>query len=179
MRLSEKQRGVLGGAAAGLTVTLAGIGTALFLAPGGSMAHGGLYTRLNFWAGWSLPVILSLVLVIGLLARHRFLTPEDIDGGGIAPGTPEARVYQAVLQNTLEQAVLWLAVTLVWAIRMPGPTLAVIPLASILFVTGRALFLRGYAGGAPSRALGFALTFYPTVVMALLLTAEFAGVPFD
>jgi hypothetical protein len=31
------------------------------------------------------------------------------------------------------------------------------------------LFWRGAASGAPARALGFALTFYPTLLMLLLL----------
>jgi uncharacterized membrane protein YecN with MAPEG domain len=42
-----------------------------------------------------------------------------------------------------------------------------------MFFVGRLLFIRGYADGAPARALGFALTFYPTQLMliAVLLTS--------
>jgi hypothetical protein len=47
-----------------------------------------------------------LMLSIGLLARHRMLTPEDIDGGGLTEGTPRAHQLQAILQNTLEQSTL-------------------------------------------------------------------------
>ena len=36
-----------------------------------------------------------------------------------------------------------------------------------MFLLGRVLFFAGYAGGAPRRALGFALTFYPTVTLLL------------
>ncbi len=32
---------------------------------------------------------------------------------------------------------------------------------------GRALFWRGYEGGAPGGALGFGLTFYPTMLLLL------------
>ena len=41
--------------------------------------------------------------------------------------------------------------------------------AAMLFVIGRVLFWRGYASGAPHRALGFALTFYPQVVMLVVI----------
>jgi len=50
---------------------------------------------------------------------------------------------------------------------MPGQTLSVIPLSAIAFSVGRVLFFTGLKGGAPSRALGFALTFYPSVAMLI------------
>jgi len=37
-----------------------------------------------------------------------------------------------------------------------------------MFVIGRILFAVGYAGGAPARAFGFALTFYPTVFLTIV-----------
>ena len=52
---------------------------------------------------------------------------------------------------------------------MPLAWQAAVPAAVILFVVGRALFWRGYASGAPGRALGFALTFYPQVVMLVVI----------
>ncbi len=53
----------------------------------------------------------------------------------------------------------------IWAVAMPHAWLASIPAAAALFVLGRFLFSRGYAQGAAARAIGFALTFYPTVLM--------------
>lgn len=50
---------------------------------------------------------------------------------------------------------------------MPPAWQAVVPAAAILFVFGRIAFVAGYARGAPARAFGFALTFYPTVFMLL------------
>ena len=117
-------------------------------------------------------IVLCLTANIGLLARHRFFTPEDIDGGGLTKGTAQAQVLQATLQNTLEQTVLALSVHAVWAAEMPASWQAVIPAAAILFFIGRVLFWRGYARGAPGRALGFALTFYPTVAMLLLIVGR-------
>ena len=102
---------------------------------------------------------------IGALARHRFFTPEDIDGGGLTNATGTARTLQAVIQNTLEQSVLALLAHLAWAATVPHRWMAVVPVATALFVLGRVLFWRGYAHGAPSRAIGFGLTFYPSVLM--------------
>ena len=116
-------------------------------------------------------VTLWLAISIGLLARHRFFTPEDIDGGGLSQGTDAANILQASLQNTLEQTVLAVLVHLAWAVVMPVAWISAIPAAVVLFLCGRMLFVRGDRGGAPSRALGFALTFYPSVLMLVLVVA--------
>jgi uncharacterized membrane protein YecN with MAPEG domain len=57
---------------------------------------------------------------------------------------------------------------------MPRAFQAAVPVAAILFVIGRVLFWRGYAAGAPHRALGFALTFYPQLVMLLAIAGWLA-----
>jgi uncharacterized membrane protein YecN with MAPEG domain len=114
---------------------------------------------------------------IGLLARHRFFTPDDIDGGGLTKGTPQAHLLQSTLQNTLEQTVLAMSAHSIWGAAMPETWQPAVPAAAVLFVVGRILFWRGYQRGAPSRALGFGLTFYPTVALVLLICGTFiAGV---
>jgi uncharacterized membrane protein YecN with MAPEG domain len=55
---------------------------------------------------------------------------------------------------------------------MPQTWQAAVPISAILFLVGRVLFWRGYAQGAPARALGFALTFYPSVAMLLLIVGK-------
>jgi hypothetical protein len=75
-----------------------------------------------------------------VLARHRFFTPADIDGGGLSQGTSEAQLLQSTLQNTLEQAVLALSVHPIWAAAMPRTWQAAVPAAATLFVFGRLLF---------------------------------------
>ena len=52
---------------------------------------------------------------------------------------------------------------------MPVSWMSAIPAAVILFLCGRVLFVRGYRGGAPSRAVGFALTYYPSVLMLIFV----------
>ena len=114
-------------------------------------------------------IALWLGISIALLARHRFYSPDDIDGGGLTHGTETANILQATLQNTLEQTVLAVLVHLSWAILMPVSWISAIPAAVVLFLCGRMLFLRGYRGGAPTRALGFALTYCPSVLMLIFV----------
>ena len=74
-----------------------------------------------------------------------------------------------MLQNTLEQCCLAFPVYVATAIVAPASFLPVVPLAAGMFLVGRALFFAGYAKGAPARAYGFALTFYPTVLLLVIL----------
>ncbi|MDX2201303.1 MAG: MAPEG family protein [Hyphomicrobiaceae bacterium] len=174
--LSDKQRGVLKGMLAGLATTVAALSMAVLASPGpllpvsaaAAVAHA---------LRWDLLIIVCLAASIGALARHRFFSPDDIDGGGLAKGTQGAQILQSMLQNTLEQALLAIATHLVWAAMMPWRWQAAIPIAASLFLLGRILFALGYGKGAPARALGFSLTFYPSVVMlAALLVAALIGV---
>lgn len=175
-RFDNTQRRVIAGMAAGAAATIGGIGGALVAGHDGLLVNVGPYSRIAFWTGFSVPVTMTLMAFVGDLARHRFFTPHDIDGGNDSPG---ARARQAVLQNTLEQVVIWSLLSLAWTVRMPVWTLAVIPVSSLLFVAGRYLFSRGYRRGAGGRALGFALTFYPSVLMAVLLLIEVSGLAFQ
>ena len=165
--MTEKQTGVLKGVVAGLAITLVVLGLAIagMLSPLMPGARPPLAHALT----WDTLVLACLAVNIGLLARHRFFTPDDIDGGGLTPGTATAHLLQSMLQNTLEQSVLALGVHATWASVMPQAWQAAVPAVVILFVIGRVLFWRGYAHGAPGRALGFALTFYPQVVMLVVI----------
>lgn len=165
--MTDKQRGVLRGVVAGLAITLVVLGLAIagVLPP----LMPGAQAPLTHALRWDTLVLACLAINIGLLARHRFFTPDDIDGGGLTPGTATAHLLQSMLQNTLEQSVLALGVHAIWASVMPQAWQAAVPAAAILFVIGRVLFWHGYASGAPGRALGFALTFYPQVVMLVVI----------
>ena len=174
MPLTETQRGVARGIVAGATITVAALALAVLMLPESVLPADDVANRLSFALKWDALLALCLLLSIGRLARHRFFTPDDIDGGGLSSGTSQAHVLQATLQNTLEQVALGVVTHLIWAVTMPQAWQAAIPAAATLFVVGRILFIRGYDGGAPARALGFALTFYPTVVMLLIAVARIA-----
>ena len=172
--LTEKQRGVLRGMVAGLLTTLFAVTLAVVAPPHGLLPGQEATAVLVQALKWDVLLAACLTVNIGMLARHRFFTPADIDGGGLSQGTSEAQLLQSILQNTLEQAVLGLSVHLIWAAAMPRTWQAAVPAAAMLFVLGRLLFWRGYMRGAPHRALGFALTFYPSVFMLLLILARLA-----
>jgi hypothetical protein len=169
VKLTEKQKGVVrGGIPAGL-LTLLGLCGLSLLFPPSVLPVDEPGARLAWALQWSLLPMLMLVVAVARVANHRFYTPEDIDGAGLTDGTPQARLHRAILQNTLEQAVLAVAAYAIWAVVMPYGWLRSVAVAALLFVAGRLLFVRGYASGAPGRALGFGLTAYPTFGMLAAL----------
>ena len=166
--MTAKQRGVLKGMITGLSVSVLAVvwgyaGNPLGFTPDIQMSG-----RLTVMAAAMSVPLIFMVISVARLARHRFFTPEDIDGSGLTVGSGKAHVLQSLLQNTLEQAVISGLVYVVWAVLMPGETLSVIVLAAGLFFLGRVLFFAGYEKGAPGRALGFTLSFYPSAVMLLV-----------
>ncbi len=167
--MSAKQRGVIRGVAPAAAATVIGIFGAVWFAPSAFLPADDLYARLAFAMKWDLLVLLSLFLSIGSLARLRFRSPEDIDGSGLSEGSPRARIHQAIIQNTLEQSVLALGIHIACAILLPIGWLAAVPVAAVSFALGRLLFWRGYDRGAPGRALGFGLTFYPSILLGAIL----------
>jgi hypothetical protein len=136
MAMSDKQRGVLGGMAGAVVVILAAMAAALWLLPTVVVPTADIASRLVQVLPWDLLVVVWLIAALGGLARHRFFTPADIDGSGLTEGTETAKVRQAILQNTLEQAVLALAVHAIAAVVLPTGWLPVVPAAAVLFAPG-------------------------------------------
>ena len=169
MKLSLKQKGVLRGMAAGVLAAVAIISFGAYSNPFNFTDELPVSQRLSVAIQAIALLAACLVFAVARLARHRFFTPEDIDGGGFHTSTDRAALLQSLLQNTLEQAVLATLIYMAWATTMPGSTLSVVMLAAAAFVIGRVLFFVGYRKGAPSRALGFALTFYPSVGMLVCI----------
>lgn len=90
----------------------------------------------------------------------------DIMGAGLSTNpTPQLKLMQALLQNTLEQLVLAALVHGGFAALAPANWLVLIPAYSALFVIGRVAFAVGYPHGAAARAPGLALTYIPTAFM--------------
>ena len=56
MGFSREQRRVLGGMASGMAVALGGLFGALVAGGTGLLTGPGAYSRLDFWAGWTIPV---------------------------------------------------------------------------------------------------------------------------
>jgi len=167
--LTDKQKDVVRSVIPAALVMVVVLCSVSLLLPVSALPEDEPGARLAWALQWSLLPILTLMVAIARMANHRFYTPEDIDGGGLTNATPQARVHHAILQNTLEQAVLAVAAYAIWAVAMPYGWLRSICVAALLFVAGRVLFARGYTRGAPGRALGFGLTAYPTFGMLAAL----------
>ena len=171
MQLSGKQTGVAKGMALAVLVSILIIVVGIFYDPFNIGATQNIKNRTEILGSSLLLPILVLLVSIARLARHRFFSPYDIDGSGLSTGSKKAVILQSLLQNTLEQAVLASGAYVVGCLTMPSSWLSVIPLCSIAFLIGRISFFIGYEKGAASRAFGFALTFYPTAGLILLLLA--------
>jgi len=131
--------------------------------------------RLALALRWDLLVIACPLAMVARTAALRFFSPDAI-GGSVSdhPGSAAARA-NAVLTNTIEQAVLAVPIHLVLAILLPQPA-ALVAAMALAFSVGRLLFWAGYSGGPGRRALGFALTFYPTLTgFALAAWLALAG----
>ncbi len=165
-KLDQNQLGVIKGMASGLALAATAMAlTAYALHPlGASLAE-----RASLLALCLLPPAATLAISIARLAKHRFFTPADIDGSALTEGSDRARLLQALLQNTLEQVALAVPVYAAWAFLAPPRLLCALLAASGLFLLARLLFYKRYASGAAARSLGFALTFYPTVMLLIAL----------
>ena len=115
--------------------------------------------------------LVTLAAAIGNVARLRFFSPADIGGDD---GSLRVQQANAMLRNTVEQAVLAIPTYALLAWTRTGGAALLLTLAA-LFGIGRLLFWRGYARGAAGRALGFALTFYPTVGALVIAAANVIG----
>ncbi|WP_315724132.1 MULTISPECIES: MAPEG family protein [unclassified Bradyrhizobium] len=160
----REQRQVATGMAAAALIAVAAIGIALWQGSGPAQP---LAARLATALRLDLFVIVWLLAAIGNVARLRFFSVQDIAGSATTVASEAVRRGNAILQNTLEQAVLAVAVHLGLAATLPYPDLLLVALV-ILFGLGRLLFWLGYARGAAGRAFGFALTFYPTAFSLIL-----------
>ncbi len=172
MAFTVKQRGVLGGISAAAAIAALGVLGAIFLAPEILTPLDDPASRLAFVLSWDLLVVVWLAIAIASVARRRFFSAEDIDGSGLSPGTEQVKILQAILQNTLEQVALALAVHIACAVLLPVEWMAAVAVAATLFAVGRLLFRRGYHLGAAGRALGFGLTFYPTILLFAVLVVR-------
>lgn len=140
----------------------------------------GLNADMEFGGRTSFVLKCDLVLFVWLagcvraVSSGRFGSPADIRGSAFSAPSPVIAVRAAVLQNSLEQTVLFFPATLILAALMRGDELVLAPFLVGLFILGRVIFALGYAKGASGRAFGMALTAAPIIVsygLALWLIA--------
>ena len=83
MVLTAKQRGVRSGIITGATITLAVLVAAVLADPIQLSPETSMGGRIAFALKTDAVIALWLAVSVGVLAHHRFFTPEDIDGGGL------------------------------------------------------------------------------------------------
>ena len=128
-----------------------------------------LESRLTFWAGANLFVVLWLMYSVRLVSAGRYHSREDNRGSAYAPPSPEIAVAVANLQNTLEQSVLFSFTQLALVLLLGASALPLIVASVALFLAGRVAFLHSYPRGAGARGFGMALTAMP-IVFAFLIS---------
>ena len=112
-------------------------------------------------------VFLLIIFVSEVSYSENYVPKTNINGSGLTNGSEKAKILQALIQNTLEQLCIAFIAYTSWAAIMPLTSLSTIVLAAITFAIGRSLFFLTYHKGAGARALGFTLTFYPSVIMII------------
>ncbi len=160
--LRRRQNGVARGIGIGLGLTIAAAIIGVYRSSAAT-----LESRAATLGIAALVLGLWVAAAIGDVARRRFVSENAIGGGDGMNARVD--IVNAVLRNTTEQALLaglaYTALTLLSDhARVP------VALFVACFSAGRLLFWSGYRDGAETRALGFALTFYPSIA-ALLMAA--------
>jgi hypothetical protein len=121
-----------------------------------------LLERLVFVVRADVFVLIWVLLGVRMVSRGRFRSPADIAGSAFTRPSPRLAVRVALLQNTLEQAVVAVGCHVALATLVSGPALALIATSVVLFGIGRIAFLIGYPKGAGGRAFGMVVTSLPT-----------------
>lgn len=166
-----EQRGVARGAGIAALVGAAALSLAFGLA-GPANPAAGAGERVAFALRVDVLVVAWFAAAIANVARLRFASHADIGAGTASTFGPRVRIARALLANTGEQAALAVFAHLLVAVTLDAYAVLV-PVLAALFCAGRLLFWLGYERGAAARAVGFGLTFYPS--LAVLIIAAVAG----
>ncbi|NNE58454.1 MAG: hypothetical protein HKN36_10120 [Hellea sp.] len=115
------------------------------------------------WAASLAVPLLSLIIGIGLAARHRFFDSR-MDGSAPDKGDP-LDIILRYNQNTMEQLVIFAGAAALALALMPETAARLLPGMSLWFGVMRLAFYLGYKKSPTLRAFGFAGTFHPTLLL--------------
>lgn len=160
--MTNDQKAVAVGASSGIAIMLASLVLLSNLLPGiADDATAG--ERLAYALQWIALAALPLVLAIGSVGNARF-SSEAIDPTA-GKESPPVAINCRVVDNTVQQYLLFAASSLAVAAGARGDQLSVVAAAAIVFVVARLAFWIGYCIRPVYRAAGFASTFYLNMVM--------------
>ncbi|WP_413361228.1 hypothetical protein [Prochlorococcus sp. MIT 1201] len=120
MELSIKQSGVLHGMLTGTAISIGIIIFGILLNPFNFHSNLALLEKSSVLFKSLIILALCLTFSIGRLAKHRFFSPDELDGKGLRTDSDRAILLQYLLQNTLEQSVLAAFVYGTWTFVMPS-----------------------------------------------------------
>lgn len=160
--MNNDQKAVAIGASSGIaTMVLTLVGLSQLMPGLGIEATAG--ERLAYAFQWIAVAALPLALAIGSVGNARFSSEAINPLAG--KESPETAVNCRVVDNTVQQYLLFGAAALAVAAGSRGDQLGVVAAASITFVLARLAFWIGYRIRPVYRAAGFASTFYLNVVL--------------
>lgn len=166
MTFSSDQMGVVRGSVLALLLAGASLAAAWAWLPPhlvGVRAGWPAGDRLAYALKTAFPVFVWLAFAVRAVSSRRFKSPPDIAGSASGPPSPGLAIPVAVLQNSLEQTVLFVGALLILATVLRDGELAVVPAMVALYLLGRITFAWGYGRGPSGRAFGMALTAAPMI----------------
>jgi uncharacterized MAPEG superfamily protein len=157
MQMTNDQKAVAIGASGGIATMVVTLVALSSLLPGMS-ADATAGQRLAFAVQWIALAALPLALAIGSVGNARFSSEAINPLAG--KESPETAINCRVVDNNVQQYLLFGAATLAVASGSRGDQLGVVAAAAIVFVIARLVFWIGYRIRPVYRAAGFASTFY-------------------
>jgi MAPEG family len=158
--MTRDQKIVGVGAASGVTAMIAAIAGIYQLWPvNPSLAD--VSSRLAYALQANAFAVLPLLIGIMAVGNNRFLS-EAIDPT-LQRENPATQINGRVVENTLQQYVLFLIGTLALSVNLSAEQMRVIPAAALVFVVARIAFWIGYRIHPLYRAFGMAATGYLNV----------------
>jgi hypothetical protein len=158
--MTRDQKIVGVGAASGVTAMIAAIAGIYQLWPvNPSLAD--VSSRLAYALQANAFAVLPLLIGIMAVGNNRFLS-EAIDPT-LQRENPATQINGRVVENTLQQYVLFLIGTLALSVNLTAEQMRVIPAAALVFVVARIAFWIGYRIHPLYRAFGMAATGYLNV----------------
>lgn len=160
--MTKDQTAVATGAASGITTMLVVLAALSYTIPG-IAADAVAGERLAYAVQWIALGALPLALAIGSVGNARFSSEAINPLAG--KESPSVAINCRVVDNTVQQLLLFTTASLAIAAAARGDQLGVVAAGAITFVIARLAFWIGYRIKPVYRAAGFASTFYLNVVL--------------
>jgi len=172
INMTSDQKTVAIGAASGVAVMIVAVATIYLLWPS-NPGYTEISSRLAFALQANAFAILPLLAGIVTVGNDRFLT-EAIDPT-LRKEDVATQINGRVVENTLQQSVLFLVATTALSVNLTSAQMRIIPAAAIVFIVARVAFWVGYRIHPLYRAFGMAATAYLNVgLLAFAVWKAFA-----